>query len=69
MESEWIGKPTPPMDPPGHLVILDGIKTAGCTCVQGACNHVIWVVNEQFDPCGRRTKLLGTVETVLYRLV
>ena len=62
---EWIDKPALPMSAPRHLITFYVVKASGCTCFQRACNHIIGFVNKQFDPCGRRTKLLRAIETVL----
>ena len=66
---EWIDKPALSMSAPRHLIIFYIGKAAGCTCFQSACNHIIGFVNKQFDPCGRRTKLLRTIETTFDGLV
>jgi len=46
---ERIDEPTLPMSSPGRLVIRDVVKTAGCACCQGACDHRVRVVAEHLD--------------------
>ena len=64
---ERVGEPTLPVRPPGRDVVFNVI--ARCARLDGACHHLIRFVDEQFHPYSRRTNLLRTVETVLYRLV
>jgi hypothetical protein len=46
------------------LVVADILKPARCACFQGALDHRVRVITEQFDPGCRRPDLLWAVPTV-----
>ena len=62
-------KPTLPVIPPRPLMVLDIIKAAVRTSLDGPLDKCVGIFDEHLDPHGRRAHRRGTIETFDCRLV